>query len=217
MELEKLKHPFNPNDVEFRAGATSQDKSRALALPYITSRAVMDRLDEVIGPENWQDKYEAGPLGGVMCGISIKINDQWVTKWDGADNTNFEPVKGGLSDSFKRAAVKWGIGRYLYDLPTIWVKAEQRGKSIIIDEDEARQKIFNTSPNKSIADSPGKSIPAFDKLEDLLHQLYQDFGLNEKAAKAKLKERGLSGWPSNGGARQKSTEMYLAVEKAMKK
>jgi hypothetical protein len=38
----------------------------------------------------------------------------WISRCDGADDTNIEGAKGGLSDAFKRAAVKFGIGRYLY-------------------------------------------------------------------------------------------------------
>ena len=38
----------------------------------------------------------------------------WVTKSDGAEDSTIEAVKGAYSDSFKRAAVKWGIARYLY-------------------------------------------------------------------------------------------------------
>ena len=59
----ELCKPFEQSDIEWRAGATNQDKTRALALAYITSRAVMDRLDEVIGPENWRDEYKPGPDG----------------------------------------------------------------------------------------------------------------------------------------------------------
>ncbi len=54
--------------------------------------------------------------GGVECGISIKIDSEWVTKWDAAENTQVEAVKGGRSGAMKRAAVQWGIGRYLYNL-----------------------------------------------------------------------------------------------------
>jgi len=38
----------------------------------------------------------------------------WVTKSDGADDSSIESAKGGISDSLKRAAVQYGIGRYLY-------------------------------------------------------------------------------------------------------
>lgn len=130
----RLAAPFDPSDIEWRAGTTNSEKTRALALAYITSRAVMDRLDEVASPENWCDEYRPGPDGGVICGLSIRISSEWVTKWDGAENTQFEEIKGGLSGAFKRAAVKWGIGRYLYKLPNIWVPCEQRGKSVILKE-----------------------------------------------------------------------------------
>jgi len=127
-----LAEPFHPDDLEWRAGATNADKSKALALAYITSRAVMDRLDEVVGPENWRDEYQPGPMGGLICGISLRVNGDWITKWDGAENTQFEEVKGGLSAAFKRASVKWGIGRYLYKLPNVWVTAEARGKTVVL-------------------------------------------------------------------------------------
>ena len=128
----RLATPFHPEDIEWRAGATNSDKTKALALAYITSRAVMDRLDEVVGPQNWRDEYKPGPDGGVICGLSLRIQDEWICKWDGADNTEFEAIKGGLSDAFKRAGYKWGIGRYLYKLENVWVPCELHGKTIAL-------------------------------------------------------------------------------------
>jgi hypothetical protein len=219
MNLSDLKKPFDPSDVEFRAGATNRDKTSALALPYLTSRAVMDRLDEVCGPENWQDLYTSGPDGGVLCGISIRVGEAWITKFDGAENSNIEAIKGGLSDAFKRAGVKWGIGRYLYSLPSIWVKAEPRGNSISIDEDEARKKLFGQQPQRQV-EPPRKlaqdSTPGFASLDELLYQLGRDFGLTESEAKSTLKDLGFSGFPKNGEAFEKSKAMYKAVKEAMK-
>ena len=128
----RLAEPFNPADLEWRPGAINADKTRALALAYITSRAVMDRLDEVVGPGNWRDEYRPGPDGGLICGLSLRLDGEWITKWDGAENTDIEAIKGGLSDAFKRAAVKWGIGRYLYKLPQTWVACEQHGKNLVL-------------------------------------------------------------------------------------
>lgn len=132
IDFKKLSEPFAPEDIEWRAGATNQAKTKALALAYITSRAVMNRLDEVCGPEDWQDDFRAGPDGGVLAGIGIRVNGEWIWKWDGAENSNIEAVKGGLSDAFKRAAVKWGIGRYLYSLDGVWVECEQRGNTVVL-------------------------------------------------------------------------------------
>jgi hypothetical protein len=112
-----LQEPFLPEDIEWRvqqAGETN-GKLWAQVLAYVTNRAIQQRLDDVFGIAGWQNKYENAPQGGVMCGISVKF-DEWVTKWDGAENTAMEAVKGGLSGSMKRAAVQWGIGRYLYFL-----------------------------------------------------------------------------------------------------
>jgi len=92
----------------------------------------MDRLDEVVGPENWKDEYAPGPDGGVICGLTLRLNGEWITKWDGADNTEFEAIKGGLSDAFKRAGYKWGIGRYLYKLESVWVPCEAHGKTLVL-------------------------------------------------------------------------------------
>ena len=130
MDLSKLKDCFEPNDIEWRlqqCGKTKDGKIWGMALAYVTNRAIMNRLDEVCGPENWKNEFKAAPDGGILCGISIKVGDEWVTKWDGAENTDIEAVKGGLSGAMKRAAVQWGIGRYLYKLEESWINANENG------------------------------------------------------------------------------------------
>jgi hypothetical protein len=128
--FEKLAAPFPAEDIEWRAAVTNAEKNSGLALAYLTARAVMDRLDEVVGPENWTDSYHPGPDGGVVCILSLKINGEWISKEDGAENTDFEEVKGGLSSALKRAGVKWGIGRYLYKLESKWCPCVAHGKVI---------------------------------------------------------------------------------------
>ncbi|GAB6099271.1 hypothetical protein JCM16358_11500 [Halanaerocella petrolearia] len=135
MNLEDLKKPFPSNKIKWRVGATNQDKTRGLALAYVDSRVVMERLDDICGSENWQKKYSFGNNGEIICSIGIQLEDEWVWKSGGAGQTNFEAIKGGLSDAFKRAGVCWGIGRYLYQLPQIWVDIEQKGNSYIIKDD----------------------------------------------------------------------------------
>lgn len=122
MDLAKMHDPFPASDVEWRLQTCGKNSSGfwARALAYITNRAIMERLDEVCGPENWRNEFTTAPVGGVLCGISIRVGLGWVTKWDGAENTDIEAVKGGLSGAMKRAAVQWGIGRYLYNLEEGW-------------------------------------------------------------------------------------------------
>ena len=116
-----LRRPFDPHELEWRVGTVRKDGTACQLLAYITSRAVMDRLDDIVGAPNWGNDFKPNPLGGMLCGIWIQHDGHRTWKWDGAEATAIEAVKGGISDSMKRAAVQWGIGRYLYRLDTQWV------------------------------------------------------------------------------------------------
>ena len=108
--LEMLKLPFSKSELKWRQGRGG------MQLAYIDARAAMKRLDDVMGIDGWQDSYKSLD-GRTVCELSLKINGVWITKTDGAGDTNIEGEKGGLSDAFKRAAVKFGVGRYLYYMP----------------------------------------------------------------------------------------------------
>lgn len=133
--FDRLKAPFPPDRVSWRVGPTMADKSRGLALCYIDARDVADRLDEVCGPANWQCRYPHAD-GKTVCEIGIRCEAEWIWKADGAGDSEMEAEKGALSDAFKRAAVRWGVGRYLYDVPGTWVDIEAKGKSYAIKASE---------------------------------------------------------------------------------
>jgi len=124
---EQLKQPFDPKAISWRVGATTKDKSKGIALAYLNARDVMKRLDDVCG-DGWQVEY---PFEG-CCRIGIKINDEWLWRSNGAGATDIEGEKGQFSDAFKRAAVLWGVGRYLYYLPNEWVPLRAQGRSHVI-------------------------------------------------------------------------------------
>jgi len=121
----RLAEPFPADDIHWRVGSASKKKPSATVLAYLDARNVMDRLDEVFGPAGWKDEYTKGPDGGVLCRLSAYVGDQWVSKEDGAENTAVEAIKGGYSGALKRAAVKWGIGRYLYALDAVWLPIKE--------------------------------------------------------------------------------------------
>lgn len=128
MKLADLSTPFPPEAIHWRSQQLTRNKDKALALAYLNARDVMDRLDDVCGPEKWNSYYDETPSGRVICKLSILCGDQWITKSDGAGNTAVEAEKGGISDALKRAAVSWGIGRYLYDLEALWAPCETYGE-----------------------------------------------------------------------------------------
>lgn len=121
--LEQLKRPFPVKSISWRVGATSKDKSKGIALAYIDARDVMARLDDVFGM-NWQCKYSHAD-NKTICEISVLIQGEWITRANGAGDSDIEAEKGAISDAFKRAAVMFGIGRYLYQLPNVWVALDE--------------------------------------------------------------------------------------------
>ena len=121
MLLRLLKDPFPAAAVHWRIGAKSGDKTQGMVVAYIDDRDAMKRFDDVCEPENWQVRY---PRDG-YCEIGIFVErtggGEWIWKGNGAGETAVEGEKGRYSDAFKRAAVLWGVGRYLYYLPKQWM------------------------------------------------------------------------------------------------
>ena len=131
-QAKKLALPFTFDEIEWRVLRVSKKKPVAQVAAYVDSRAIQKRLDEVVGRENWQNEFETvtGSDNGStahICKLSIYYPErgEWITKSDGAGCTDVEPIKGGLSNAFKRAASMWSIGRYLYELKNIWASIDE--------------------------------------------------------------------------------------------
>jgi hypothetical protein len=129
MNLEDLK-----KEIPFKWRVQSANQYGASCVAYIDSRQVQDLLDEVLGAENWQCKFEEHK-GNMFCSIAIRdereeYNNEWVWKSDCGTESQVEKQKGEASDAFKRAAVMWGVGRFLYskDIIKLPVKKNDKGK-----------------------------------------------------------------------------------------
>lgn len=188
----KLKAPFRPDEIEYRITATANGKG--LAVAYIQNRAIQNRLDEVLGFTNWKNEFSVIDKGKI-CGLSLRINDEWITKYDGASDTNIAATKGGISDSMKRAAVQWGIGRYLYKLPAQWVKVD--GNKKILE----RPKL----PNWALPDDFKQRQPDFKEINK---------GAEIKEVKSQLSDdiKNCIEAFSKIGVKQFELETYLCLE-----
>lgn len=92
----------------------------AQCVAYIDARDMQRKLDECVGPENWQTQFQIIE-GNLYGGIGILCDRgsqpaEWVWKWDCGTESMTEKEKGQASDAQKRAAVAWGVGRFLYDM-----------------------------------------------------------------------------------------------------
>lgn len=147
--LADLAKPFADAAISWRVGSTNIDKktgqprndkkASGIALAYIDARDVQERLDRVCGVANWSDSYVETDKGRVICTLAIRIDGEWISKSDGAGDSDVESEKGAISDALKRAAVKWGVGRYLYDMESPWVELEARGNSWIMKASERKK------------------------------------------------------------------------------
>lgn len=133
-----LKYLQKEIPYQWRLQSFSKTYNSAQCVAYIDSRDVQRILDEVVGAENWQDDYkliDEKLFAGI--GIYHKETNQWIWKWDTGTESNIEKEKGQSSDAFKRAGVKWGIGRFLYDLEIKVVKTDET-KRFVVDDNGKR-------------------------------------------------------------------------------
>jgi len=117
---------FDPEIVQWKPGAVSKDKTRAMALAYVDSRAYMERLDEVV--PGWEDEYKLNVLTDrviVLCHLTVagvtRTGDGEALLVDNGGKPDPNAVTSASAQAFKRACAKFGLGRYLYDLPRVWV------------------------------------------------------------------------------------------------
>lgn len=139
MELmQNLQKEFDTSEVKWRIGYKNGARTSALALAYLDSRTIQNRLDEVLGFENWKTEYKEIPQLGVICKLSVKVDGEWISKEDGAEfpfnnngaNGSDNPLKTAISSAFKRVASSgFGIGRYLYKAENIWWPIKQVGNN----------------------------------------------------------------------------------------
>lgn len=148
-----LAEPFDPSFVKWKPQVISGN--RAMAIAYIDARLVQDRLDEVLGVGGWQDDYEALPDGSVICRLKIFLNGKWIHKADVGGQSEQpdggDRMKAAFSDALKRAAVKFGVGRYLYRLPHQWV------------DWDAQKRQFLQTPKLPAFAMPGSNPPVAQK------------------------------------------------------
>ena len=105
-----------------RCGITAKGSSWAQLLLYMDGRVPARMLDEAVGALNWQVSYSNG---NANCTISIWDAEKalWISKENVGTASAYEAEKGLASDSFKRAATYWGIGRELYSAGEIFTQA----------------------------------------------------------------------------------------------
>ncbi|MCS6863784.1 MAG: Rad52/Rad22 family DNA repair protein [Gemmataceae bacterium] len=209
-----LAEPFDPQEVKFKPQIVKNN--RCLAMAYIDARLIQDRLDEVLGVENWQDSYQILPDGSVICRLRLKLGDRWITKTDvgspSEQSDGGDRMKAAFSDALKRAAVKFGIGRYLYRLPAQWVEYDPVKKQIVqvpkLPAFAIPQK-RNSQPPSAVA-NVSHSLPS----DSHARGMNQSMGMNQssscRSSDAQPTAAPASRWPQSGAELHRRLQNYDA-------
>lgn len=183
---QRLTDHFDVKDVDFKPQTFSKAGDKALAIAFVDPRRYQERLDEVVGIQNWSVEYRAiGETSTIekpnapaqiraACVARITIFDpstgrtivrEEVGEFDGAGMAMYPTAS---AQAFKRACVTLGLGRYLYDLPQTWALVENRR---ITDAEIARMRAMlakmsgnsqtsQTTPQKPVQDGVRPGVRA---------------------------------------------------------
>lgn len=154
--LRQLMEPFKPEHITWKPGATKGD--RCLALAYADLRAYMERLDEVCDLD-WSVEYM--PWGNDR--IIARLTIDGVTRASTGEMAKQDVLNemGGTvaeAQAFKRAAAMFGMGRYLYDLPSVWVAFDAQAKKISKEGQTELDNRYKTWYVKTIAATPKQPV-----------------------------------------------------------
>lgn len=126
--LQQLERPFEPSSITWKPGSIRKDGTKALALAYGDLRAYMERLDEVCDM-GWACAYT--PWGDrIICNLTIEGITRSSTGEPDRESERGE-IAGTVAEAqaFKRACAMFGLGRYLYKLPSLWVEWDNDKKT----------------------------------------------------------------------------------------
>lgn len=164
----RLADPFAPSAVSWRAGSVSRDKQRAQALAYAEPRVYEDRLNDVLGPD-WSVRFTSWGEQRLICELTVRYHDtdgevREITRTSTGEFDSGDRVAQGTAaeaQAFKRACSKFGLGRYLYDLPMTWVAYDESSRRLT--ETPALPKWAQPKPASEPA--PAKVTPSTPPVE----------------------------------------------------
>lgn len=199
---ELIKDLSQPLPYEWRVQSFNRDKTKAICTSFIDARTVQVVLDEMCVKHGctWDVDYK-DVCGVIFCGITLTCPEgKWdsITRWDAGnrieedtqDKMYMQGGKSAASDAFKRAAVMFGIGRFLYDIAPMVLPA---ANGSVIDENG--QKVYdlttyirgmNKKPQskkkKPVSETPAATPPPEVKKLKKLKKLSQNsFDAMQKA------------------------------------
>lgn len=154
--LRQLAEPFPASVIQWRAGSTTKDKSKAQALPYAEPRVYEDRLNTIC-PGHWEVSFEPWGDRRIICRLTIYGITRASTGEEG-DSPNSIAGTAAEAQAFKRACSRFGLGRYLYDLPVQWVAYDKETKRLLQTPKLAVAALPVPAPTHHVTETPASPV-----------------------------------------------------------
>lgn len=148
-DLKTLKAPFPKERLGVKVQSFNRERTRAMLVLYLQHTDVQDRIEEV--DPAWGSEVVGEERSGDTVYVRCRLTIKGVTRENVGEGGD---PKAAYSDALKRAAMLFGVGRYLYDSPTVWTEyddSRDRFRQWSVDDYEGAIKSH---------DRPKKSAPA---------------------------------------------------------
>ncbi len=136
--LENLQVPFDPALIRWHAKDFKTIRGRRFGLffPHGDPRAYKDRLNSLFGPMAWSDAYEITTIPSkilVVCKLTITplgphSHSATGEEWSRNENASTSAE----AQAFKRACAAFGLGRYLYYYPGVWLEVAGNNQPLTV-------------------------------------------------------------------------------------
>jgi hypothetical protein len=128
--LEELQVPFDASLVKWRSNETKtiQCQLHGLSLPYADPRAYKDRLNSLVSPIGWRDKYAITTTATkilVTCELTVDhlgCHSATGEEWSRNENA----ATAAEAQAFKRSCSGFGLGRYFYHFDGLWLALDSQ-------------------------------------------------------------------------------------------
>src|ERR1700739_3803022 len=141
----ELAEPFDPSEIKWRVTHTSRDGSRGAVIAFADPRAYTDRLNQLFTPTGWTRTYDVSTVssvtrmkkdkliqtGKVLVTCRLSITGLGCHAGSGEEWADEEyALTAAEAQAFKRACSCFGLGRYLYTFPEVWVPLNEHRQPV---------------------------------------------------------------------------------------
>lgn len=132
---------------KWKVQSFNADKSKGMCVPFLNRQLVSDRLNKVLGLSGWQFELKEVSDGSKIGTLSCCISDKWISRSDIGVKSAQEGEKGSASDALKRCATLFGVGLYLSEMRSQWLKCEPYGRSAIPVDPKGNKLLYDGLTN----------------------------------------------------------------------